>query len=127
MYVLTGNLYERQFREAEAKEQYQKAIKKLPSDQYEVTRLASTFSKLTKYDLAIQTYEKGGELIKDKQVFAFNLAELYRRKGEIPKMIDNYLNTLVMSPDRANQIKTYFQRYLSEDDFLHPPFMCICV
>lgn len=94
MYVLYGNLYERQFKEAEAEEQYQKAIKRLPADQYQVTRLASTFSKLTKYDLAIQAYEKGGDLIKDKEVFAFNLAELYRRKGEVGKMIENYINTL---------------------------------
>ena len=119
MYVLTGNLYERQFREAEAKEQYQKAIKKMPSDQYEVTRLASTFSKLTKYDLAIQTYEKGGELIRDKQVFAFNLAELYRRKGDIPKMIENYISTLGAYPERLNTVERQMQRYLhSEEDYL---------
>ncbi|MEO1257598.1 MAG: tetratricopeptide repeat protein [Bacteroidota bacterium] len=119
MYVLTGNLYERQFREAEAKEQYQKAIKKMPSDQYQVTRLASTFSKLTKYDLAIQTYEKGGELIRDKQVFAFNLAELYRRKGDIPKMIENYISTLGAYPERLNTVERQMQRYLhSEEDYL---------
>lgn len=118
MYVLYGNLYERQFKEEAAQEQFQKAIKKMPSDQYEVTRLASTFSKLTKYDLAIQTYEKGGELIKDKQVFAFNLAELYRRKGEINKMIENYISTLGAYPERLNTIQRQLQRYLgSEEDY----------
>ena len=116
MYVLYGNLYERQFKEADAQEMYQKAIKKLPSDQYQVTRLASTFSKLTKYDLAIQTYEKGGELIKDNQVFAFNLAELYRRKGEINKMIENYINTLGAYPERLNTVERQLQRYLSSDE-----------
>ena len=119
MYVLYGNLYERQFKEAEAEIQFQKAIKKLPADQYQVTRLASTFSKLTKYELAIQTYEKGAELIKDKQVFAFNLAELYRRKGEIPKMIENYISTLGAYPERLNTVERQLQRYLSsEEDYL---------
>ncbi|HFA49375.1 MAG TPA: tetratricopeptide repeat protein [Bacteroidetes bacterium] len=119
LYVLYGNVYERQFKEAEAEEQYQKAIKKMPADQYQITRLASTFSKLTKYDLAVQTYEKGGELIKDKQVFAFNLAELYRRKGDIPKMIQNYLATLASYPERLNTVERQLQRYLgSDDDYL---------
>ena len=119
MYVLYGNLFERQFKDAEAEIQFQKAIKKLPADQYEITRLASTFSKLTKYDLAIQAYEKGGELIKDKQVFAFNLAELYRRKGDIPKMIDNYISTLTAYPERLNTVQNQLQRYLgSDEDYL---------
>ena len=118
MYVLYGNLYERQFKEKEAEEQFQKAIKKMPADQYEVTRLASTFSKLTKYDLAIQAYEKGGELIKDKQVFAFNLAELYRRKGDIAKMIENYISTLAAYPERLSTVERQLQRYLgTEEDY----------
>ena len=91
----------------------------MSADQYEVTRLASTFSKLTKYDLAIQTYEKGGELIKDSQVFAFNLAELYRRKGDVPKMINNYISTLGAYPERLNTVQRQLQRYLgTEEDFL---------
>ncbi|HHM20964.1 MAG TPA: tetratricopeptide repeat protein [Bacteroidetes bacterium] len=118
MYVLYGNLYERRFDDAAAEEQYQKAIKKLPAEQYEITRLASAFSKLSKYDLAIQTYEKGANLIKDKQVFAFNLAELYRRKGDVPKMIENYLNTLAAYPDRLNTVERQLQRYLfGEEDY----------
>ena len=32
--------------------------------------------------------------------------------------MDNYLNSLVINPERSSQIRTYFQRYLSEDDFL---------
>lgn len=119
LYVLYGNIYERQFRDADAQEQYQKAIEKMPKDQYQITRLASTFSKLTKYDLAIQTYEEGGQLLKDNQVFAFNLAELYRRKGDIPKMVENYLSTLATYPERLTTVERQLQRYLtSEEDYL---------
>ncbi len=119
MYVLYGNVYERQFKEVEAEEQFQKAIKKMSADQYEITRLASTFSKLTKYDLAIQTYEKGSVLIKDRQVFAFNLAELYRRKGDIIKMIENYLSTLAAYRERLKTVERQLQRYLiTDEDYL---------
>ncbi|MEK7254884.1 MAG: tetratricopeptide repeat protein, partial [Bacteroidota bacterium] len=87
-----------------------------PPDQFEITRLASAFTNLTKYDLAVQCYETGAALLKDKQIFAYNLAELYRRKGDIAKMIENYLNSLETNPERLNTIKSQFQRYLSTDE-----------
>ena len=43
---------------------------------------------------------------------------MYRRKGDTEKMILNYLNSLAHNPNRLNSMKTLFQRYLSEDDFL---------
>lgn len=118
LYVTYGNLYERQFMEDKAKEQYEKAIKKMPADQYQITRLASAFSNLTKYDLAILTYETGSQLLKDKEIFSFNLAELYRRKGDVPKMITNYLQSLESYPERLNTIKMQLQRNLfGEEDY----------
>ncbi|MAT56292.1 MAG: hypothetical protein CMN32_17615 [Saprospirales bacterium] len=117
--VSYGNILERQFKEDEAKEQYEKALKRMPADQYEITRLASTFSSLRKYDYAIRAYEQGGEMIKNPSIFAFNLAELYRRKGDIPNMIANYLNSLDAYPDRQATVQSQLQRYLgTEDDFL---------
>ena len=118
LYVAYGNLYERQFKEDKANEQYEKAIKKMPPDQFQITRLASAFSNLTKYDMAIKAYEVGSQLLKDNQVFSFNLAELYRRKGDVAKMVENYLNSLDAYPERLSTIKGQFQRYLyNSDDF----------
>ncbi len=115
--VLYGKIYERQFEDDKAKQQYQKAIDRIPKDQYEITRLANAFMVLAKYDLAIETYEKGGALLKDEYIFAFNLAELYRRKGEKEAMVSQYLNSLEENPGRINHLKTVFQRYFSEDEF----------
>ncbi|MCB0630388.1 MAG: tetratricopeptide repeat protein [Saprospiraceae bacterium] len=117
LYVTAGKLYERQFKEEEAQKQYEAAIENLPPNQYAITRLANAFLSQTKYDLAIQTYEKGGKLLKDEQVFAYNLGDLYRRKGDVPKMIENYLNSLDANPDRVNNLKVIFQRYLEPDDY----------
>jgi tetratricopeptide (TPR) repeat protein len=116
LYVSYGNILDRQFKEARAKEQYEKALKKLSGDQYEITRLASSFSSLAKFDYAIKTYEMGGKMMKNKQLFAFNLAELYRRKGDIPKMVENYLNSLEVYPERLSTIQGQLQRYLTSDD-----------
>ncbi len=118
LYVTYGNLFERQYKEDEAKEQYQLAIKKLTNDRSAINRLASAFTALTKYDLSIETYERGSKLLKDKNIFAYNLGDLYRRKGDNVKMLENYLNSLDNNPSRLNSIQTIFQRYLVEDDYL---------
>ena len=49
--------------------------------------LAGTFSTMTKYDEAIATYQKGVRVFNDKEIFPYLLAEIYRRKGDIPNMI----------------------------------------
>ncbi len=118
LYVTYGNLFERQYREEEAQAQYQKAIKKLPADRFSIIKLANAFTNLTKYELAIATFEQGSILLKDKRVFSYNLGDLYRRKGDVAKMIENYLNSLADNPSRLSSMQTLFQRNLSEDGYL---------
>ncbi len=117
LHVMYGKLYERRVEDEKAQEQFQLAIKKLPKDQYAITKLANSFMSLTKYDLAIATYERGSELLRDDQAFAYNLGELYRRKGDIPKMVENYINSIEANPGRVNSVRSVFQRYLNEDDY----------
>lgn len=117
LYVAYGNLFERKLMEDKAKEQYDKAIDKMTADQFVITRLANAFRNLTKYDYAIMAYEKGGELLKDKYVFSNSLGDLYRRKGDNPKMIENYLNSLLTNASIINSLQTIFQRYLTDEEF----------
>jgi tetratricopeptide (TPR) repeat protein len=118
LYVQYGQLLEEKFDEAGAKEQYRKAVEELPADQYRITQLANAFIGMTKYEYAIQAYEKGTQLLKNKGVFSYNLGDLYRRKGEDGPMISNYLDAVETEPKRARQVQTYFQRYLDEDGLL---------
>ncbi len=117
LYVTYGNLFERQYKEEEARQQYERAVEQLTADRFIITKLANAFSRLTKFDLAIQAYEKGTSLLKDNQVFAYNLADLYRRKGDHGKMIEYYLNSLMANPTRMSSIKTLFQRYLEDEHY----------
>ncbi len=117
LYVTYGKLLERQFKDEEAKKMYAAAIENLPKEQYRITRLANSFLSLTKYEEAIATYEKGAQLLRDKRIFSYNLGDLYRRKGDVPKMVTNYLNSLEDRPERLNNMKTIFQRYLLEEDY----------
>lgn len=117
LYVTYGNLYERQNKEEEANVQYRNAIKQLTPDHNIIRKLSDAFNRLTKYKLAIETYEKGSELLKDKQVFAYNLASLYRRSGNTKKMIEYYLNSVEANPSRMGSVRTLFQRYLEPEDY----------
>ncbi len=117
LYLDYGNMLERQFKADEADAMYAKAIDKVGTDPNAIRSLAAKFQNMTKYDLAIKAYEKAIALGNSKG-FAYYLADLYRRKGETEKMIEQYLISLEETPTRINHLKTLFQRYFSEDDFL---------
>lgn len=118
LYVQYGQLLEEKFDDTGALKQYQKAIEDLPADQYRTNQLANAFLRMTKYELAIATYEKGATLLKGKGDFSFELGNLYRRKGDIPNMISNYLATLEKQPKRLRTVQIYLQRSLDADGLL---------
>jgi tetratricopeptide (TPR) repeat protein len=117
LYVTLGNVLERQNKYDEAEGVFRDAITNLPADLGQVSRLASAFISQTKYDEAIETYEKGQMLVNRPGLFSENLAELYRRKGDTEKMIENYLYSLHSNPQRLVAIQTTFQRFLARDDY----------
>lgn len=116
LYVSLGMIYEKTGEQAKAEAEYNKAISKLPPDQFQINRLANAFMSQTKYDLAIQCYEKGGQLLGDGGIFAYNLAELYRRKGEKEPMMRHYLYALEMNPQQFHNVKSIFSRELDDED-----------
>lgn len=117
LYVTYGGFFERQEKDAEAAQQYEKAISKMSGDYASVTRLANTFVNSSKFDLAVQTYERGATLMKDPNRFAYNLGDLYQRKGETDKMVNCYLNALSADPGKLAAVQTRLARFLSPSDF----------
>ena len=117
LYVSYGNIFEKKFETEKAEEQYGKAIKKVKPDLGSISRLGNAFLSLAKYDQAIQVYELATTSLDNKYIFAYNLADLYRRKGTTDKMIQYYLLSLLNSPNRTNSLKNLFQRYLAEEEY----------
>jgi tetratricopeptide (TPR) repeat protein len=115
--VAYGNLLERQFKDEEAKKKFEEAIVRVPGNRNDIVRLANAFVGLTKYEYAIQTYEKGMKVMRDPKLFAYNLGDLYRRKGDTPKMIENYLRSIQQSENYVNTLKNQFGRNLDEEGF----------
>ena len=117
IYVVYGNIFDRQGKTEEAKAQYTKAVNAVAPDYAAVNRLATTFINAAKYDFAIQTYERGSTLLNDPNRFAFNLGELYRRKGDMPKMIEYYLNAISVDPGRLGYVQTLLAKNLGDGDY----------
>ncbi|HNG90251.1 MAG TPA: tetratricopeptide repeat protein, partial [Saprospiraceae bacterium] len=112
-----GALLERQNKMAEANAQYDKAGEKMAADYSAVSRLANVFVQRSKFDYATTTYERGSQLLKDPNRFAYNLGELYRRQGNVPKMIEYYLNAVAGDPMRRPTIESLLARYLAPEEF----------
>lgn len=115
-YVTLGDVLERQNKSEEADDVFQDAIEHLPSDLGQITKLGNAFLTLTKYDMAIAVFEKGQKLLGKPDIFAYNLADLYRRKGDMPNTIRYYLYSLHSNPQRLTTIQAQFQSLLSGDD-----------
>ena len=116
LYVSLGEMYERTSQPEKAEKQYQKAIKSLDNNRSSISKLAGAFSRAAKYDLAIETYEKATEILKDDGIYAYNLANLYYKKQDIPKMIQYYILALENNPRLLQSIKNVFSRNLTDDD-----------
>ncbi len=117
LHVTLGNVLERQNKFEEADAEYLTAIENLSPNIQRITQLGNSFIMLAKYDLAIQTYERGTELMKNPALFSYNLADLYRRKGDKEKMIEQYLFSLHANPNRLNSVQSVLQRNLYGDEF----------
>ncbi len=118
IYVIYGNLLEKMGQSIPAAEQYKKSIDKLPNDRSKITSLAGNFINMSKYDYAIAAYEKGMKTFNDRNMFPYLLADMYRRKGDIVRMIEYYLISLDADPQRAITIQSNFQRSFQPSDYL---------
>lgn len=93
-YIDLGSVYEAQGENDKAKAAYQDAIDDMPESQGMVIRTANEFLRRNKLDLALQTYQKGKKLLKDKYPFSYEIASLYGTMGDTQKMISEYLDLI---------------------------------
>lgn len=115
--VTLGNLQEREGRFEDAQASYRMAIDKLPPRMDVITRLGNAFLTQAKYDEAIETYEKGEQLLGQPGVFAYNLADLYQRNGDIPNMITQFLYALNTNPTQLENIQARLQKALKQEEY----------
>jgi len=116
LYVTYGNLLERQGKTSQGEEQYRTAIKRMGSDIASINALGNSFMRMTKYELARETFETGIQVAGDPKIFAYNLAEIYRRQNEAELMIHHYLNSQMAVLERISSVQNYFTKYLNGEE-----------
>ena len=112
LYVALGNIYERLADLQKAEEIYSTAIERLPANRGQINSLGNSFIRLNKFDFALKVFEKGALLLNDESLFAYNLSDLYRRKGDTDKMIHYYLQSQMADINRIASVQNHFSRYL---------------
>lgn len=115
LHVYYGNLYEKKGEPEKANKQYQQAIKNIPKNTAVIGKLANSFSRLAKYELAIDVYKKGNELI-GQDIFSYNIATLYNRLGNKENMIDYYIKSISRFSKNLNTLINAMQRNLAEEE-----------
>jgi len=118
LYVTYGNLLERQAKGDEADVQYRVAIDRLGPDRRQINSLGNSFMRLTKYDLALEAFEKGESLLDNAGLFAYHIAEIYRRKNNTERMVHFFLQSNRASIEQISSVQNYFDKYLTQPEHL---------
>ena len=117
LYVQRGLIHEARGEQERADKIYAEALKRLPPERFAVQKLANAYSRAAKYELAVGAYERGGELLGDDGLFAYNLGALYQQLNDEERMVANYLRALADKPQRLGSVQSILARYLDADGY----------
>lgn len=117
LYVQYGVLYDKQYKPDEAAKMYQKAISNLNGNVAMINKLGASFSRSGNYELAIEVYKASKEIPELVYSYSYQLADLYRRTGDVNMMQEEYINSLLKSPNRMKNVQSIFQRELDEEGY----------
>jgi len=106
--IMLGNIYTQGGNMAKADAIYDDLIKSLPADQGEIAALASQFYQSANIDYAIKIFQQGRKLLKNDNMFTYELINLYRFKRDKISLTDEYLNFLPQNPNFINQAENAF-------------------
>ena len=116
LYVWLGKLYKIQNNPEKEKEQYNKAIKELIPVQNYVFVLAHAFEDEELYDYALEVYKKGRKETRDSYPYYYEIANLYKKKGDLKAMVNEYLDAIEFRESELYTAQTNLQQSLGYDD-----------
>ncbi len=114
-YVDLGNIYNQKENESAAKEQFDKATKLITTNKNEARNVANTFTQIEEYDYAIAVYEQARTASGRPEMFLYELANVYAKKGDFKNTVDKYLEYSKHFPKNVQIVKNYFQRNFKDD------------
>lgn len=99
--------------EEKAQDYYNQALLKIDENPIYGYYVAYRFETHALIDLAAKAYERSMEL-RPEANYHIQLARIYGEQGEIEKMFTSYVNFVEKNNSFANQVKRYFNDYISE-------------
>lgn len=111
-----GYIYELLNQPDKAKKEYEKAIKNVVAEQFQIVDLANAFLSRRHADYAIETYKQGRKIMNNPTLFSIEIAQMYQSLGNISEMIEEYLGILEYSPNNIEDIEYRLQGLFADDD-----------
>jgi tetratricopeptide (TPR) repeat protein len=103
--IALGRIYSESGDQEKANGIYDGVLKNMTADPRNVNNIATELSRNQKTDYAIKAYLQGRKLLKNDQLFAWDLAGLYRNKNDKPDMLQELLTQLEVKPDYLVDVK----------------------
>jgi tetratricopeptide (TPR) repeat protein len=115
-YIDLAQVYKADSNITKANEQYDKAIKELNGDINQVLQLGKAFMNAKEYDYALAAYKKGRKQNSRTYPFFYEMADVYKAKGDLKSMIDEYLDVIEYKETELISVQTQLQMSLGYDD-----------
>lgn len=115
-YVDLGQVYQADSNIVKAKDQYTKAVKELGADISQTLDLGKAFVGVKEFDYAIETYKKGRKYNSYTYPFFYEMADVYKAKGDIRAMINEYLDAISFKETELSNVQMQLQNSLGYDD-----------
>lgn len=106
--IVLGTVYTQQGSLDKANGIYDDMLKNLPADQMEIANLANQFYQTANTDYAIKIFLQGRKLLKNDELFTYELINLYRFKRDKVSLTEEYLNFLPTNPNFITQAESNF-------------------
>lgn len=112
-HVDLGSLYLQFNDDEKAQEEFDDALKALQPGRSPTIQLANAFIKLSMYDYALATYNKGRKNTADGYEFNYEIANVNGMMGNYEEMVDSFMDLLITSPRYIQTVQNSLNRNLS--------------
>ncbi len=109
-----GTFYSKTEEPEKAKTEWEKAVKQIKYDD-QVFMVANAFTAIKQYDLAVSAYQKGKKISQTNYTYNFELAEVYKAKGDKIAMINELLDALEINDSYIQSVQNGLQTNYGAD------------
>ena len=94
-----ARLYQERGQADAATKKYAEILSNLPADEFKIRDVANRFYSFQAYDLAISTFLEGRKVLKNEQLFTYELLSIYRYKKDKNMLVQEYVSALGTTPE----------------------------